>query len=340
MVTTRPFPPRRTSRAPSPSLTPAFRRVPVELKLWSPVPARLSAARTRPHRHTPSRTAWPRQLVPPMKLWRRAHGRSSDRPILGRPHGTNTEPWLPRPGHRDTPAWCGRTPNRRRWTTRSAARKLSDILAPTIYSPKPAKFPCCRVRKDKGRNLSVAIAATDPVSCRPCRLGKIVKRRRDHGVSQGGGSLIDDGLCATMAVGATRFTALECLEGRQLLSVYTGPSTVRRVQSSGGTFSIAVSGPGAIKENFAGRSGIDLSAFGTTSATTITITQIRPRWHFPSQYLGLSKVKITSGQLGGLDAGFCELNGKMTPLNNTMSTLELGTMAPRLRSMSTATWGQ
>ena len=123
--------------------------------------------------------------------------------------------------------------------------------------------------------------------------------------------------------------ALECLEGRRLLSAYTGPSMRRTVQSSGGTFLIQVSGPGVIKENSAGRSGIDLSAFGTTSATTITITQIRPRWHFPSQYLVLNNVKITSGQLGGLDASFCELNGKMTPLNNTLNTLELGSIGPK-----------
>ena len=124
--------------------------------------------------------------------------------------------------------------------------------------------------------------------------------------------------------------ALECLESRQLLSaVYTGPSTVRTVQSSGGLFLIQVSGPGVIKENSAGRSGIDLSAFGTTSATTINITQVRPRWHFPSQYLVLNKVRITSGQLGGLDAGFSALNGKMTPLNSTLSTLELGSIGPK-----------
>ncbi len=116
---------------------------------------------------------------------------------------------------------------------------------------------------------------------------------------------------------------------RRLLSVYTGPSTVRAVQSSGGTFLIQVSGPGVIKENSAGRSGIDLSAFGTTSATTINITQVRPRWHFPSQYLALNSVRITSGQLGGLVAGFSELNGKMTALNNTLNTLELGSIGPK-----------
>jgi hypothetical protein len=123
--------------------------------------------------------------------------------------------------------------------------------------------------------------------------------------------------------------ALEGLESRQLLSVFTGPSKVRTVQSSGGIFLIQVSGPGVIKENSAGRSGIDLSAFGTTSATTINITQLRPRLHFPSQFLVLHNVRITSGQLGGLDASFSELNGKMTPLNSTLSTLELGSIGPK-----------
>jgi hypothetical protein len=123
--------------------------------------------------------------------------------------------------------------------------------------------------------------------------------------------------------------ALEGLESRQLLSVFTGPSKVRTVQSTGGIFLIQVSGPGVIKENSAGRSGIDLSAFGTTSATTINITQIRPRFHFPSQLLVLHNVRITSGQLGGLDADVSELNGKMTPLNGTLSTLELGSIGPK-----------
>jgi hypothetical protein len=145
-----------------------------------------------------------------------------------------------------------------------------------------------------------------------------------------------EGVSFMMALGRSRrrhhlefAPALEDLEGRRLLSGYTGPSKVRNVQSSGGLFSIQVSGPGVIKENAAGRAGIDLSAFGTTSATTITISQIRPRWHFPSQYLDLNDVKITSGQLGGLDASFSELSGKMTPLNSALNTLELGSIGPK-----------
>jgi hypothetical protein len=122
---------------------------------------------------------------------------------------------------------------------------------------------------------------------------------------------------------------LERLEGRQLLSGYTGASRSRTILSSGGLFSIEVSGPGVIKVSSAGSSAIDLSAFGTTSASTLTITQIRPRWHFPSGDLGLDKVKIVSGQLGGFDAGSSELNGKITPLTSGLNTLELGTIGPK-----------
>jgi hypothetical protein len=123
--------------------------------------------------------------------------------------------------------------------------------------------------------------------------------------------------------------AFEALEGRRLLAAfYTGPSINRPVTASGGKFLIQVSGPGVVKVHSAGRSGIDLSAFGTTAATTINITQIRPRWHFPSQLLVLNNVRITSGELGGLDAGDAELNGAMTRINNALATLELGEIGP------------
>jgi hypothetical protein len=122
---------------------------------------------------------------------------------------------------------------------------------------------------------------------------------------------------------------VERLEGRRLLAAfYTGPATSRVVHSSGGAFLIQVSGPGVIKVDPPGLGGINLRAFGTTSDTTISITQERPRWHFPSQYLLINQIKVTSGQLGGLDASFSELNGKITPLKNSMSSLELGSIGP------------
>jgi hypothetical protein len=147
--------------------------------------------------------------------------------------------------------------------------------------------------------------------------------------------------------------ALELLEDRRLLSNYTGPSFRRVVHSRGGTFQIEVTGGGVIKVNPPGLGGINLRAFGTTNNSTITISQVRPRWHFPSQYLVINQLTVTSHQLGGLDASVCELDGTITPLNggenspssptgssstsltslepleNTLNTLQLGAIGPK-----------
>lgn len=124
---------------------------------------------------------------------------------------------------------------------------------------------------------------------------------------------------------------LEPLESRRLLSFYSGPSAVRNILSSGGVFQIQVQGPGLIKVHPAGKGAIDLSAFGTTPNTTLNISQVRPRWHFPSQLLSIHKLTVTSGQLGGLNASAAELTGIMTPLANTMATFELGELGPGAR---------
>jgi hypothetical protein len=125
------------------------------------------------------------------------------------------------------------------------------------------------------------------------------------------------------------FPGLECLETRRLLSSYTGPSFQRVVHSSGGAFLIQVTGGGVIKVDPPGLGGINLRAFGTTANSTINITQVRPRWHYPSQYLVIDKLTVTSHQLGGLDASVAELSGPITPLDNSVNTLELGTIGPK-----------
>ena len=101
--------------------------------------------------------------------------------------------------------------------------------------------------------------------------------------------------------------------------------------SDGGVFQIQVEGTGVIKVHPAGKGAIDLSAFGTTPDTTINITQIRPRWHFPSQLLSIHKLTVTSGQLGGLDAAVAQLTGVMTTLTNGMTNLTLGQLGPAAR---------
>jgi hypothetical protein len=119
--------------------------------------------------------------------------------------------------------------------------------------------------------------------------------------------------------------AIEPLEGRRLLS-YTGPSAMRGVSTSAGIFLIQVSGPGLIKVHPGGRNAIDLSAFGTTTGSTITVTLTRPHYHAPSQLLNIRNLTVTSGQLGNLDASPVILTGAITPLTGSVSTLELGAL--------------
>jgi len=122
--------------------------------------------------------------------------------------------------------------------------------------------------------------------------------------------------------------ALEHLESRRLLSFYSGPSAIRPVFSTGGHFLIQVDGPGVVKVHPAGDGAIDLSAFGTTADSTITVNLVRPRWHFPSRFLPIRTLTVTSGQLGSLVATAAVLTGKMTPLNNTVADLALGGIGP------------
>jgi len=125
--------------------------------------------------------------------------------------------------------------------------------------------------------------------------------------------------------------ALEHLEGRRLLSFYTGPSAIRPVHSTAGDFLIQVSGPGLVKVHPAGHGAIDLSAFGTTIDSTITINLVRPRWHFAGRFLPIRTLTVTSGLLGSLVAAPVELTGTMTPLNNGVTDLELGGIGPAAR---------
>jgi hypothetical protein len=123
--------------------------------------------------------------------------------------------------------------------------------------------------------------------------------------------------------------ALEPLEGRRLLSAYTGPSSNRPVTTPSGGFWVKVSGPGVVEVHHAPGGAIDLNAYGTTSSTTITITQTRPRFHVTSRPLTIQYLKIRSGQLGGFSAMPVALEGRMTPIAGSMSTFDIGTIGPK-----------
>ncbi len=123
--------------------------------------------------------------------------------------------------------------------------------------------------------------------------------------------------------------ALEPLEGRRLLSFYTGPTARRPLLAHAGAFLVEVSGPGVVEVHPAPGGAIDLTAYGTTTSSTITITQTEPRFHAPSQLLLIRDLRIRSGELGGLSAMTAELDGRLTPLTGPLQTLAFGMIGPK-----------
>jgi hypothetical protein len=123
--------------------------------------------------------------------------------------------------------------------------------------------------------------------------------------------------------------ALEALESRRLLSAYSAPSANLPVEVPAGAYLIQVSGPGVVKARTVADGAIDISAYGTTDATTITIIQTKARFHFPGQLLPIQNLLVRSGQIGGLQATPAELTGKMTPLASSVNTFEIGELGPK-----------
>ena len=53
------------------------------------------------------------------------------------------------------------------------------------------------------------------------------------------------------------------------------------------------------------------------------------RDHFANQLLSIPRFVVRSGQLGGLEALPVELNGRMTPLTNSVNTFDVGALGPK-----------
>jgi hypothetical protein len=101
------------------------------------------------------------------------------------------------------------------------------------------------------------------------------------------------------------------------------------VTTAAGEFDFQVTGSGAVKAVPAPHGAINLIAYGTTSTSTISITQAQVRYHFASQLLPIQSFQIRSRQLGGLSATPAELDGRMTKLTNSMSNLDIGGLGPK-----------
>jgi hypothetical protein len=121
---------------------------------------------------------------------------------------------------------------------------------------------------------------------------------------------------------------LERLEERQLLSIYTGFSQVRNIATTSGIYTLQVSGSGILKAVPAGHGAIDLKVLGTNTSSSLSITQVRPRFHLAGQLLSIRDLTIRSGQIGNILAAPVELDGTMTPLTTSVSALEFGALGP------------
>jgi hypothetical protein len=121
---------------------------------------------------------------------------------------------------------------------------------------------------------------------------------------------------------------LETLEGRQLLAVFTGFAYVKHVLTPSGIYSLQIDGPGVLKTQPAGGGSFDVKVLGTTDASTLTITQVRPRFHVPNSLMLIDNLFIRSQQIGSVLASPVELDGEMTPLSSSVGSLEFGALGP------------
>ena len=144
--------------------------------------------------------------------------------------------------------------------------------------------------------------------------------------------------------------AVESLEGRQLLSTSTGFSYVHNIQTPTGInhniqtptgiFSLQVTGPGVLKARPAGHGAINLNVLGTTTNSSLSITQVQPRFHVVNTLLVIQNLTVKSGQIGNIQASPAELDGRMTlpmkRLTTSINTLQFGAWVRTLKSTSMA----
>ena len=113
--------------------------------------------------------------------------------------------------------------------------------------------------------------------------------------------------------------SLEPLEERQLLSFYTGPSSVRPVVAGGALYQLTVTGGGYERIGNT-RGGIQVNLLGTNSSSTFSVTLMHNLPHSRQRPLNIVGINVESGQLGNIAAlGTANLTGPITPLGNVSS---------------------
>ena len=95
-----------------------------------------------------------------------------------------------------------------------------------------------------------------------------------------------------------------------------------------------IDGPGVLKTQPAGHGSFDVIVLGTTDASTLTITQVRPRFHVANGPMSIDNLTIRSGQISSILASPVELDGALSPLSSDVGTLDFCALGPARGSMS------
>jgi hypothetical protein len=119
------------------------------------------------------------------------------------------------------------------------------------------------------------------------------------------------------------------MEGRQLLSVYTGFSSVRPIVTKSAVYQIAVTGGGFVETRAEAPGIVDIKLVGSTPSSTLSVNLVRSRGHFTNGVLGIGRLVVRSGQLGAIQAlNTADLLGPVSPLNNAVQTIQLDAIGP------------
>lgn len=131
--------------------------------------------------------------------------------------------------------------------------------------------------------------------------------------------------------------AVEALEGRQLLSIYLGPTKSRPLFSGQAFYQVEVTGPGYQTVKTLGKGFhrvIAINLFGTTAESQLNITQssVRARFGRDNTRLQVGQINVQSGLLGGINAaGTADLLGSVSTLENGVTTLAFNSLGPNAR---------
>ena len=120
--------------------------------------------------------------------------------------------------------------------------------------------------------------------------------------------------------------AVESLETRQLLSFYSGPTASRPVFSKRAVSTVTVSGGGFETLRNLRNGQVAITLYGTGPSSTLSITEQTGRPHFQVAPLQVAKIDVKTGLLGAIQASGADLVGSVTPLNNTVSSLQFNSV--------------